>query len=417
MNWRRKPGILDVLLVRRIISGLTQVENKRDRGCRNYMTCRLAFNQTSTLRLRRVNLVPVSSPGNQRATRGDKNKTAKNGRKRESVCVCVCVREREKCETERVSFVGETKNFSQWKKRPFKRYFFPFFFFLWLENTRPVIAAMCHAILRKYLRRISRCSRGRAMLAFDHENTYIHIYIYMCVISAQAEGRKIKLLGLLALLLDDDLIILPTTILPETEVDLTFDVKRFPRFPSPVIAFHFTTRPDKSFPACVWRIEFQTMGKSSSRSRGNARFLQKSCKNFCKKFRDCAAVKQRRKNWKTRRREEFSDSRRNFNYSADYAESMTRWHRNTTATASPLSYRKLWCHRTLNVFRNVGQREQLRRFSAAPFSFFFALGTVARLLTTRRVPWFEETRLNFGNFGVCIITHLLWLWSIRGNIK
>ena len=89
------------------------------------------------------------------------------------------------------------------------------------------------------------------MLAFDHENTYIHIYIYMCVISAQAEGRKIKLLGLLALLLDDDLIILPTTILPETEVDLTFDVKRFPRFPSPVIAFHFTTRPDKSFPACV----------------------------------------------------------------------------------------------------------------------------------------------------------------------
>lgn len=47
------------------------------------MTCRLAFNQTSTLRLHRVNLVPVSQLGNQRGTRKKgKEGVKKRGRER-----------------------------------------------------------------------------------------------------------------------------------------------------------------------------------------------------------------------------------------------------------------------------------------------------------------------------------------------
>lgn len=94
-----------------------QVENKRDRGCRNYMTCRLAFNQTSTLHLRRVNLVPVSSPGNQRATRGQKQNKKRRERKRET-------RDRG------VGFVRETENFHRGKRDRLNGVFFlfPFFF-------------------------------------------------------------------------------------------------------------------------------------------------------------------------------------------------------------------------------------------------------------------------------------------------
>lgn len=47
------------------------------------MTCRVAFNQTSTLRLHRVNLVPVSQLGNQRGTRKKgKEGVKKRGRER-----------------------------------------------------------------------------------------------------------------------------------------------------------------------------------------------------------------------------------------------------------------------------------------------------------------------------------------------
>lgn len=107
----------------KIRSQSSQIETISDKGCcGNYMTCRLAFNQTSTLRLHRVNLVPVSQLGNQRGTR----KKGKEGMEKRG-------RERK-----REILARERKN----KKKKGK---------IHLTRRARVSSSTCHAILWKYL--------------------------------------------------------------------------------------------------------------------------------------------------------------------------------------------------------------------------------------------------------------------------